>query len=182
MWQVEREVIDVTSGQRSNRRLLLCPLVTSITSLSTCHVYCFSVHMSRLLLLSPLVTSITSREVIDVTSGERSNRRDKWTEKQYTWQVNREAIDMTSGQRSNRCDKWTEKLVTSIASLSTCHVYYFSLHLSRILLLCPHVTSITSLSTCHVYCFCPLVTSIAREAKDVTSGQRSNRRDKWREK
>jgi hypothetical protein len=24
------------------------------------------------------------REAIDVTSGQRSNRRDKWTEKQYT--------------------------------------------------------------------------------------------------
>jgi hypothetical protein len=90
---------------------------------------------------------------------------------------------MKSGQRSNRRDMWTEKymsrllllcpLVTSIASLSTCHVYCFSVHLSRLLFLCQLVTSIVSLFTCHI---------LDREAIDVTSGQRSNSRDKWTEK
>jgi hypothetical protein len=208
---VDREVIDVTSGQRSNRvwqvereaidGLLLCPLVSSIASLSTCQVYCFSVHMSRLLLLCPFVTSIrVDREAIDVTSGQRSNSRDKWPEKKWTWQVDGEEIDLTSGQRSIDVRLLLLcPLVTSITSLSACLVYYFSVHLSRLLLLCPLVTSNTSLSTCHVYYFsvhfsrllllCPLVTSIASlstcyvyYAIDVTSEQRGNIRDKWTEK
>ena len=101
-----------------SRLLLLCPLVTSITSLSTCHVYCFSIHLSRLLLLCPLVTSIASLSTCQV----------------YCFSVHLSRLLLLC------------PLVTSIASLFTCHVYCFSVHLSRLLLLCPHVTySLTTL-------------------------------------
>jgi hypothetical protein len=146
-----------------SRLLLLCPLVTSIASLSTCHVYCFSVHLSQ-----------EDREAIDVTSGQRSNRRDMWTEKQYTSTCHVYCFSVHMSHLLLLCP-----LVMSITSLSTCHVYCFSVHLSRLLLLCPLVMSIASLSTGHVYYFS---VHLSREAIDVTSGQRSNRRDKWREK